>query len=186
MLATELDTLPIDKTSLGLFQRVLLGTDGTVTYLLETYARESVVVTKLSERVGKPCELSLSPARAPGLALQHEDSVIHRRVLLTGTRSGRTLICAEALVLHERLGSAVRHGLLYSDKPIGKLLKESRCETFREILWIGCEQARDCAAHFGIEPTAELLCRTYRLLVGGRPVILITERFPATAFLDAS
>jgi chorismate-pyruvate lyase len=184
MLATELETLPLDQRSLGLFQRALLSTDGTVTQLLETYAGEPVTVTKLSERVNDPCDMALEPAHAPGLALHEEDAVLHRRVLLTGTRSARTLLCAEALVLHNRLDSAVRAGLLGSDKPIGRLLKENRCETFREILWVGCEQARDCGAYFDVAPTAELLCRTYRLLMGGRPVILITERFPATAFLD--
>ena len=44
--------------------------------------------------------------------------------------------------------------------------------------------AEALARHFDVEPDTRLISRTYRVLAHGRPIMLITEKFPETAFRD--
>jgi chorismate-pyruvate lyase len=158
-------------------QRMLLSTDGTVTHLLEAYADEHVEVAKLVQEVqdstGAESELDLAGER---------EKVLRRRVLLRGRRTGRTLLYAEAVVVLSRVEPPFLDGLVGTDKPIGLLLAELRTETFREILRVGREPSGPAGAHFGLDPTAELVSRTYRIISRHRPIILITEKFPPHFF----
>lgn len=166
------------------FQRILLGTDGNVTHILEAYAGEPVDVVKLLQEFDTSNDadgdLQLS---AEGLAAA-DNKVLRRRVLLRGRRSQRPLLYAEAVVVVERVESAFLEGLLGTDKPIGVLLAENRTETFREILRVGREPAGACAPALGIDGSAEVFCRTYRIVSGQQPMILITERFEIDAFRE--
>ena len=74
-------------------------------------------------------------------------------------------------------------GSMGTDKPIGALLSEYRIESRRDILVIDREPAGPCGGYFGIAPSAPTLFRTYRIVAGGHPISLITEKFPAAAFL---
>ena len=160
------------------FQRMLLGTDGMVTHILEAYAQEPIDVCKLLQRI--------EPATAADAALEVSvgDQVLRRQVVLRGHSSGRHLLYAEALIAVARIEPAVLEGLVDTDRPIGLLLAENRTESFREILRVGHGSAGPHASHFGIDESAPMIWRTYRILVGRRPVILITERFPADSFRD--
>ena len=162
-------------TSLTRFQRLLLGTDGTVTRLLEAYAGEPVEVVKL---------LQVFDTARDGDAdlLAPDGQVLRRRALLRGQQSRQSLLYAEAVVALDRVEHALLAGLLETDKPIGVLLMENRTETFRELLTVGRERAGEGAAHFGVDPTADLLFRTYRIFAGGLPLLLIIEKFPAEYF----
>ena len=164
--------------SLTRFQRMLLGTDGTVTHLLEAYAGEPIEVVKLLQ------EFDASTDADRHLDVSESDKVLRRRVLLRGSGSKANLLYAEAVVVLGRVEPALLDGLLGTDKPIGALLAEHRTETFREILHIDREPAGPCGHHFGIDATAEVIARTYRIVAGERPVILITEKFPPTFFRD--
>ena len=157
------------------FQRMLLGTDGTVTHILEAYADEPIDVVKLVQAID-------TPKAGDGHLLLSDGKVLRRRVLLRGRRSLSNLLYAEAVVAIERAGPAFLDGLLETDKPIGVLLAEHRTETFREILEVGREPAGSCGAHFAIDPSAELSFRTYRIVADGHPIILITEKFPSDSF----
>ncbi len=167
-----------DPTPLTRFQRMLLGTDGTVTHLLEAYAEEPIDVFKLLQRIepaeGVDAALDVSPG----------DEVLRRQVVLRGRRSGRSLLYAEALIAVARIEPAVLDGLVATDRPIGVLLAENRTETFREIIRVDHGPAGPFGTHFGIDEGAEMIWRTYRIVVRRRPVMLITERFPADSFRD--
>jgi chorismate-pyruvate lyase len=115
--------------------------------------------------------------------LSTHEKVLRRRVILRGRHSRQRLLYAEAVVVTDRVGAVILDGLLRTDKPIGVVLAQSRTETFREILRTDREPAGDLAAHFGIDPAEDVLWRTYRIIAGGEPVILITEKFPARFFL---
>lgn len=158
---------------------MLIGTDGTVTHILEAYAGERVEVVKLRQEFELPddadAELGLSA---------DDDKVLRRRVLLKGAESGRTLLFAEAVVALARVEPEFLDGLVTTDKPIGILLAEHRTETFREILRVRREPAGRYGTHFGVEADAELVSRTYRIVRRHQPMILITEKFPATFFRD--
>ncbi len=79
---------------------------------------------------------------------------------------------------------ARRRALLSTSEPIGRLLAAARAETFREVLTSGTTPAGAVGGHFGVEETDEVFVRTYRIVAGGRPMMLITEKFPTTWFLS--
>ena len=160
-----------------LFQRILLITDGTVTHLLETFAGESICVIKLHQSIDE------AGRGVDELGVRDRQRVLHREVLLVGCTTRRAFVYAVSQIVPDRLDPAVREGLLESSKPIGYLLEASRTETFRQILDTRREAAGACGTYFGIDAGAEVLSRTYTVLAGGRPIMLITEKFPADAFL---
>jgi chorismate-pyruvate lyase len=168
----------IVATSLTRFQRVLLGADGTVTHMLEAYADEPIEAVKLLQELGSSHDGDVALDVAPGTTL------LRRRVLLRGVHSGRTLLYAQAAVVPERVGVDVVDGLITTTKPIGRILSEQRTETFRRILEVDREPAGACASYFGVEPTAAMLYRTYVIVSGRLPIMLITEKFPAEFFRD--
>ena len=162
---------------LGLLQRILLTTDGNVCRILESYAGEAIVAVKLEQTRspgGEPCHpLELGP----------DDDRLTRRVVLCGGTTGRPLVHAETLIAVERLHPLVRTGLLSTSEPIGRLLAVARLETFRDILSSGVTRAGAIAEHFEIGEDDDVFVRTYRIIAGGRPIMLITEKFPTTWFI---
>jgi chorismate-pyruvate lyase len=160
-----------DRTSLTRFQRMLLGTDGTVTHILEAYAEEPIEVVKLLQ------VFDTSKEEDGALLLVPEGPVLRRRVVLRGRHSRRNLLYAEAVVAVDRIGSTFLEGLTGSDKPIGVLLSEHRIETYREILSTERRAAGPSGAHFHLDPAAVILSRTYRIISGGKPILVIMEMF---------
>ena len=178
MLAAAVDrTRFLQADASTLLQRILLITDGTVTHLLETFAGEPICVIKLRQSIGQ------GGRGVEELEVGDHHRVLHREVLLVGCTTRRAFLYAASQIVPDRLDPAVRQGLLASSKPIGYLLEESRTETYRHILDVRREPATSCATYFGIDGAAEVLTRTYRVFAGGRPIMLITEKFPADAFL---
>jgi chorismate-pyruvate lyase len=156
---------------------VLLRTDGTVTHLVEMYAEEPMVVIKL--------EQSLRPLHEESVDLQlvEPETVLRRKVLLQGSRSGKNFLYAESVIMADRLPPSVRDTLVHTDEPIGRVLNRSRMETFREILRWWQEPAASCADHFDVDAGTVTISRSYRLWAGQRPIMLITEKFPSTSFV---
>lgn len=153
-------------------QRFLLCTDGTVTRVLEDFAGEPVLVDKLREEIVK----ATSPEHL--LDLREPEEVMVRTVLLRGSHTGRTFIYAESLLRINSLAGDLLDDLLSTDTPLGLLLRERRLETFRELVTSTTEETGRCASHFGVDPTAMALSRTYRVVWSQRPAMLITEKFP--------
>lgn len=164
------------QTSLNMLQRVLLITDGTVTDVLEAYANERIRVVKLAQEFGTV------DAERPELDIPTPERVLRRTVLLQGALTGTNFLHAHSVFTPDHLHPEIVDGLLVSDKPLGRLLAQYRVETFREIVAVGFEPAGTCADHFGVDPASKLVFRTYRILVDGRPVVRITEKFPVTWF----
>jgi chorismate-pyruvate lyase len=151
-------------------RRAIVATDGTVTHLIEAFV-EPVKIQKLEER-------PIEPPLADWRELEQGHEVVLRRVLIIGQRTGRVFLHAESLIVLDHLDETLRRELLETDKPIGKLLREYRRETFRELLGHRLEPAGDLARHFGCSREQTLLARVYRIVLAGRPAIQITERFP--------
>lgn len=162
------------------FQRVMLTADGTVLRILQAFAEEPIDTVKLGQHFD-----GAGPADA-GVQVSPGTQILRRRVLLQGRHSGRNLVHAEAVVVAERVGAAFTEALLQTDAAIGSLLTRYRMETFREILATGSEPAGPRCRHFGIGPSAPVIFRTYRIFWENRPIIMITERFPADSFLDVA
>ena len=173
---TRLEPFVLDELSPP--QQVLIKTNGTVTHILEAYTGESIKIVKLSQGY-------VTWDRAdPRLDLDSGCQVLQRTVLLQGSQSGRNHLYADSIMIPDRLDQHVVDGLLNTDTPVGTLLVERRVETFREILAVGKEPADSCAPLFGIPPDEEMICRTYQVLTGRRPIMLITEKFPASFYVS--
>jgi chorismate-pyruvate lyase len=173
--ASMASTSTLEDASLGVLQRVLLTTDATVVVLLEGFFGESIRTEGL-EQVCRPA----SPADTE-LELAGHETILCRKTLLQGSDTGRNYLYAEAWVVLDRLESDVREGLLTTSKPIGRLLAANRIETFREVLHSGWTPAGPLGRRLGTQG-GEVLFRTYRIIVGGRPIMLLTEYFPAQRF----
>lgn len=154
-----------------LLHRILLATDGTVTLILEAFANERIEAVRLAQ--------SLQPAGvepAELLAVEPGSSVLDRHVLLRGADSGATFLYGESLIVASRLDRNLLDDLDCTHKPIGHLLRASRLETFREVLAVGEQAAGPYGTYFDCGGEAVLLFRTYRIILRGQPIALITER----------
>ena len=166
-------TLPVNS----FLQRLMLITDGRITDIVQAYAGETVEAVKLHQ------ELVIS-SHVSNLQLDRQYQLMERSILLQGTKSKTNYLYADSQIVLERLDPAIRNELIFTRQPIGKLLRENQIETYREIIDCGIEPAGRLAQYFDIDPTSEVIYRTYNVLIKRLPVLQITEKFPATHFVD--
>ena len=167
----------INPATLTPFQRILLTTDGTVTDILEAYLFEQIQVVKLSQ------ELIPSSVDIPLLELKTGTEIIDRQILLQGKISRKNYIYAESIIVPERLDENFRYELFKTKTPIGKIWLEQKVETFKDIVDSAKEPANNLSIHFNIDPSDNMLSRTYRVFSKGQAVMMITEKFPESYFL---
>lgn len=163
-----------DDSSLSLWQKVLLTTDGTVTQLLELYTGQRIKVRKLEHVV--------IDGAAPILAVPPQEKVLSRTILLCGPT--QPYMYAQSLLVLSRLPASMRDAMTQTDTPIGQLWKSEKLETFREVIEYRREDNPQVAGLFGV--AAQLLSRSYLIHAGGAPMGLITEKFPATYFAQVA
>lgn len=162
------------EPTLGLFQKVLLTTDGTVTELLALHAQREIRAHKVAQ--------TLTTGSAPSiLAASADERILHRTITL-GAADGPVLLFADSWFVFDRFPATIQRDLLETDLPIGLLWRRDRLEMVREILSIRSEHCRGAAALLGIAPETLLYARTYCIIHQGRPLGVITEKFSATAF----
>lgn len=164
---------PVNLRALTPFQRALLVIDGTVTKFIEAYTMEPVDTRRLSQ------ELRELAADHPWLEAPAGTPVIARTVLLRGEYSQTIYAYASSLVVPDRLPAHMSGMLTDPAGSLGRMLQESRMETRREVLWYGREPSPDLPPELRTYATGEVIGRTYRILTGGRPVMLINEKFPS-------
>lgn len=165
----------INLRTLTPFQRALLVIDGTVTKFIEAYMMEPVDVIRLFQE-----QRSLSVDRA-WLEASKGTEVIARQVLLRGQYSHKLYAYAVSLIVPGRLGYAEKQDLEMDGEGLGRILLNSRLENRREVLWYGRERAwklPDAISHLN---GTEFISRVYRIIAGGRPIMLINEKFPSGA-----
>ena len=162
-----------DVNSLEPLQRVLLVTDGTLTEILEANFFERIRLVKVSQRI-----TSATTSHAL-LEPNPDEVVIERKILLQGETSHRNYAHAESLIAVDRLGVLFRDALLNSDTPLGRLWLEHKLETFKELQEVRCLRANGLSCYFECAEAAPLLVRTYRVFSASKPVMVITEYFPA-------
>lgn len=162
--------------ALAMVQRLIFNTDATVVRILENCFDELIRTDGLAQEITKG-----SP-NDDDLELAGDETVLRRSTLLQGCRSGRNYIYAQSEIVLDRLPPSLRDGLLETDEPIGRLLIRGRVETFRELLRSGHALAGSRGPALDADAGAMLPFRTYRVIVGGRPVMRITEHF-APVFL---
>ncbi|HYN77244.1 MAG TPA: chorismate pyruvate-lyase family protein [Lamprocystis sp. (in: g-proteobacteria)] len=149
------------------FLRALLVTDGTVTKSLEAYFWEPVTVDTLEQR------FETAQATVPWIGVNAGDRCLVRDARLRGVHSGRAFAEALSLIRTELIPADFRRRLIDREIGIGALIRDSGLESYREVLDVGMDRDAD---------TGSAVFRTYRIIIGGHPVILITERFPLALF----
>jgi len=149
------------------FLRALLVTDGTVTKILEAYFWEPVRVDTLEQR------LETAAGEVPWIALRAGEACLVRDACLRGHDSGRRFAEAFSLIRVERIPPGFRQRLIDREIGIGVLIRDSGLESYREVLDVGLERLAE---------EALAVYRTYRIIIAGEPVILITEYFPLALY----
>ena len=144
--------------------RICAGTDGSVTQLLEVLTGKKVDVKTLEQSV-----IKATPDTAKLLDIEVGDEVNSRLVTLNA--GGTIYVLAKSLAPLKRMPQAVRDDLMRADIPIGKILREHKLETRRDILDMKIVQ-RD---FFGDVP---VLSREYRIIYENKVLMWINECFP--------
>jgi len=159
-------------------QRILLGTDGSVTRILELATGAPVAITTLQQTV-EAADLLV----AQRLDVPPGQKVNHRIVELKNTRTHETLIYAESFTPLSRLSPSFRDDLMRADIPIGKILEQHQLETRREIVKMSAgPRPAPVAESFGLSGNPRFLSRQYRIIHHEHPLIHIEEVFPAGLF----
>lgn len=154
-------------------EKLLLGTDGSVTFLLEVLTGEEAEVETLEQKVE---EVGPERARVMGsLNLPAGSEVNFRRVLLS---SGDASIYAESWTPLARLEPFFIDDLLREDKPIGIIMAEHGIEARRDIKEMGVTDGVDNPIFEG----EVLFYREYDIVRNGEVMIHIREEFPSNTF----
>ena len=162
-----------EESSLTLFQKVLLTTDGSVTELLSMYTGEQIRAEKI--------EHSITYGGGPQiLGCSENAQFLHRKILLKG--SGKSYLFAESFFVFDRFSTSMQYKLLHTDAPIGLLWRQEKVEMYREIVGAGIEICERTASYFDMPGDTRLLSRTYLIFQGGGPLGVITEKFPLAYF----
>lgn len=161
-------------------QKFLLGTDGSVTQLLESVTGRKVVIRTLVQEV-----VPADPAVAENLSIAPGDPVNHRIVEIRTEGEGEVLIYAISDTPIARLPPAFKDDLMRADIPIGRIIRQHHIEARREILNARVSPATEEAERvFGICRHEPVLSRKYRIIHEQKPLIFIEEQLPYNRFLD--
>jgi chorismate-pyruvate lyase len=144
--------------------RICAGTDGSITQLLEVLTGKTVEVKTLGQGI-----IKATPDIAKLLDIEVGDEVNSRLVTLDA--GGTIYVLAKSLAPIERMPQAVRDDLMRANIPIGRILREHKLETRRDILKM--EIVRQ--DFFGDVP---VLSRDYRIIYENKVLIWIRECFP--------
>jgi len=161
-------------------QKFLLGTDGSVTQILESITGKTVVIQTLVQEI-----VPADRTAADQLSIAEGDPVNFRVVEIKTEENGEVLIYAVSHTPVNRLSPEFRDDLMKADIPIGKIIRQHHIEARREILNARVLPASEDAGRlFAICKNEPLLSRQYQIIHGGKPLIFIEEQFPYNRFLD--
>jgi beta-ribofuranosylaminobenzene 5'-phosphate synthase len=162
-------------------QKILLGTDGSVTSLLEVITGSPVEIETLVQKV-----VAADEAVAKELMVNPGELINYRVVKLKNAKTGETLIYAVSHAPLKRLDIGFREDMIRADIPIGVILKKHRIESRREITNTGFFEAdHEHSQIFNIFPRELMLSRDYKIIRHGEPLIAIKEAFPYNRFMDS-
>ncbi len=165
----NLETLPS-------FLRTLLVMDGTVTKSLEAWFWEPVnIIAKYNDKV------TLNEVVA-GLEACIGDTVLHREVSLCGETSKTIFATAKSIVSLQELPDDIGKSLIKGDIGIGELLRDKELETYRDIFDINYYPENSSHKENFDELEGDIVSRSYRIWVNGKPAIIVSEFFPISLY----
>jgi chorismate-pyruvate lyase len=158
-------------------ERVLVVSDGTFTYQLETFVREPIGVEILSNQLARP-----SSNNAHLLQCREGSLAWDRRTLLRGKQTGMAYCYATSDINDEDLDPDFRAELRVTQSGIGHLMAKYRMGTFRELLTYHIDTKPGYGHHLPHFRDSAFLSRTYRIIFQGKPIMVITENMPRNLF----
>ncbi|VVB72295.1 Beta-ribofuranosylaminobenzene 5'-phosphate synthase [uncultured archaeon] len=165
---------------LSAVQKILLGTDGSVTSLLEVVTGSPIQIETLEQKV-----IAADVALADDLGVSPGDDINHRVVKLKKAGTEETLIYAVSHTPLKRLEAGIKEDMIRADIPIGVILKRHQIESRRDITGTGFLKAdRELARVFDVFPRELMLQRSYKIFRHSLPLIAIRETFPYNSFQD--
>jgi len=179
-IAHSLNEIEKQVGRLSPMQKFLLGTDGSVTQILEAITGKQVVIETQVQEI-----IAADPTTAEHLGITQGDPVNYRIVEIKTAASREVLIYAISYTPIARLSKEFKDDLMKADIPIGRIIQNHRIEARREILNARVFPASEEAGRiFSICSHEPLLSRQYRIIHGGEPLIFIEEQFPYNRFLE--
>ena len=161
-------------------QKILLGTDGSVTQLLESITGHPVTVKTLVQEI-----VPADGETAGRVDVSVGDPVNHRVVELRDTVTNDVLIYAISETPVDRLSPSFKKDLMMADIPIGKIISRHHIEARREIISASVTTADpETCRIFSLCQQEPVLSRQYRIIHREKPLIFIEEQFPYNQFLD--
>jgi len=167
------DLRPINLRALSPPQRALLVIDGTVTKFLEAYTMERIEVVGLGQTLDTLDEDN------PWLDSPKGARVLFREVLLRGAWSRTPFAYAVSEIAVERLPDEAQRKILDGSEGLGRILLSAQLETRREVLWCGRATLDELPHAIHQLEGRDFIVRTYRIIAGEKPLMVITEKFPA-------
>jgi chorismate-pyruvate lyase len=150
--------------------------DGTVTKSLEAWFWEPVnIVAKHNDKIVLNEVVS-------GLEARIGDNVLHRQVSLCGEKSKTIFATAESIVSLQDLPEDIEHSLIKGDIGIGELLRDKELETYRDIFDINFYPQDLSHNETFDELEGDIVSRSYRIWVNGKPAIIVSEFFPVDLY----
>jgi chorismate-pyruvate lyase len=153
--------------------------DLNVTMLLEQLAGEPIRAQVLHQ--------GMTPVERSDTRLDHGlwapgEEVLRRAVVLRGETSDRAYLHATSSIAVRRLPPAVSAGLLCSDVPFGRLLRDAQvCVMRTDLTWTNLDLGDLGALFDGLPPATLAIRRSYAMrLQDCCAVARITETFPMT------
>ena len=179
-IAYSINEIETQVGRLSPMQKFLLGTDGSVTQILEAITGKPVVIETRVQKIVKA-----DPATAEFLGIGQGEPVNYRVVEIKTPASGEVLIYAISHTPLARLSPEFKDDLMKADVPIGRIIQNHRIEARREILNTRVSPASEETGRiFSLCSKEPLLSRQYRIIHEGKPLIFIEEQFPYNKFLD--
>ena len=169
---------PLHDRKATLLQDALLKTDGTVTDLLELFTDEEIIVEKIAP--------GLYSAECQRAVCGDDPGSVVRDVILRGKVTGARYIFAHSHLFPSALPPAVQARLNTTSDPIGKVLREYRTESFRQIEQSASVPLPTIARLLDQEQTDQMRWRRYSVISGGVAIMEITEVFSEQLFTSAS
>ncbi|AXI25142.1 hypothetical protein CFE53_02835 [Methanofervidicoccus sp. A16] len=148
------------KYSLRNEEKMLLGTDGSVTNLLEILFNDEITVETISQKI--------------------VDGINYRSVILK-IKDTPLVYATSKIPLKsiedKTLRDNIKRDLLSADIPIGKILKIHNLETRREIVDISCKEVEESVRRYLNTEKRVLPQRTYHIIYKSKVLMEITEIF---------
>jgi len=179
-IAEKLRKMETEVGKLSPMQKILLGTDGSVTTLLENALDCEVTVHTLSQEV-----VPAGKQAAASLGISEGEQVNHRIVTLNQGENGKVLLYATSDTPLSRLEPSFKDDLMRADIPIGRIMRMHQIESRRELDDVRvCRAGTNVSSILGTFRHEPLLSRRYRIITGKEPLISIRETFPYCNFTE--